>query len=70
MPLNQRPLYLPHSLRIIQVEENTIPTRNYPKIQGVTLDRIFKTSAQATANCHKMKSRNKVLKGLAGRRAD
>ncbi|XP_073848579.1 uncharacterized protein [Musca autumnalis] len=50
----------------ILVDGALIPTTNYPKILGVTFDSMFKSSAQATAICNKIRSRNKVLKSLAG----
>ena len=50
----------------IVVDGAQIPTVNHPKILGVTLDSLFTSSAHATAITHKLRSRNKVLKALAG----
>ena len=50
----------------VQVDGAIIPTTNYPKVLGVTFDSLFKSSAHTTAICDKIRSRNKVLKSLAG----
>ncbi|XP_037819861.1 uncharacterized protein LOC119609216 [Lucilia sericata] len=48
------------------VDGEKIPTVNHPKILGVTFDSLLMSSAHTTAICNKMRSRNKVLKSLAG----
>ncbi|XP_037825851.1 uncharacterized protein LOC119613856 [Lucilia sericata] len=50
----------------IVVDGVQIPTVHHPKILGVTFDSLFTSSAHATAITHKLRSRNKVLKALAG----
>ncbi|KAM7349824.1 uncharacterized protein ACRADG_008603 isoform 1-T6 [Cochliomyia hominivorax] len=50
----------------ITVDGVQIPTVNHPKFLGVTFDSLFTSSAHATTITHKMRSRNKVLKALAG----
>lgn len=41
-------------------------TTDYAKILGVTFDSIFKSFAQATTICDKMKCRDRFLEALAG----
>ncbi|XP_059219026.1 uncharacterized protein LOC106085920 [Stomoxys calcitrans] len=48
------------------VDGEMIPTIKCPKILGVTFDSSYTFSPHATAICNKVKSRNKVLKSLAG----
>ncbi|XP_037823665.1 uncharacterized protein LOC119612022, partial [Lucilia sericata] len=50
----------------IVVDGVQIPIVHHPKILGVTFDSLFTSSAHATAITHKLRSRNKVLKALAG----
>ncbi|XP_046803758.1 uncharacterized protein LOC124419191 [Lucilia cuprina] len=50
----------------VTVDGEKIPTVNHPKILGVTFDSLLMSSAHTTAICNKMRSRNKVLKSLAG----
>ncbi|XP_037811763.1 uncharacterized protein LOC119603706 [Lucilia sericata] len=50
----------------IVVDGVQIPTVHHPKILGVTFDSLFTSPAHATAITHKLRSRNKVLKALAG----
>ena len=50
----------------VLVDGVQIPTTNYPRILGVTLDSLFRSSAHATAICDRLRSRNNVLKSVAG----